>query len=184
MNENFNIRNENGYVLVGGLLMLGFLTFLGVTATTTSTLEQQIAGNNKAHTECFYVAEASALEAAQRLELANTEDLEERSADWLNTSTVWLNTDSGIEDDLSYLQDPAYWDVDGEGNDDNAAVSGLDTTSAQLAYSSPVYTVVDFGVADGASLTMTEPTVHQYSTYGMCDSDSEVLIEIGYRRRY
>lgn len=176
MNTNGIVQNENGSVLVVSLLMLGFLTFLGVTSTTTSTMEQQIAGNSKAYTECFYLAEASALEAAQKLENASVATLEDKSEDWLLTET-------DIGDDPGILEDPTTWDADGEG-DDNAAVSGLDITSALLAYDSPLHTVVDFGVAGGASLNMTEPTVHAYSTYGMCDSGSEVLIEVGYRRRY
>jgi Tfp pilus assembly protein PilX len=177
MNTKCNIRNESGAVLVGSLLMLGFLTFLGVAATTTSILEQQIAGNNKAYTECFYVAEATALEAAQKLENAEVEELHDKSK-------AWLFAESDIEDGLEYLEDPSNWDFDGENDNDNAVTSDLATADAQLAFDNPVHTAVDRGVASGSSLSMTESTVHAFSTFGMCDTENSLLVEIGYRRRY
>ena len=55
------LNNEDGSVLVIALLMLAFLSILGVSATTTSTIEVQIAGNDRNFKQNFYKAEAGAI---------------------------------------------------------------------------------------------------------------------------
>ncbi len=62
------LSNEDGSILVITLLMLAFLSILGVSATTTSTIEVQIAGNDRTFKQNFYKAEGGAMEAATRLE--------------------------------------------------------------------------------------------------------------------
>lgn len=55
-----NIRtNEDGFVLVTSLLILLILLIIGVAATTNTSIELQIAGNEKVHKETFYGAESS-----------------------------------------------------------------------------------------------------------------------------
>ena len=61
--------NEQGSVLVGALVMLVFLTIIGISATTTTEIELQIAGNDKAYKIAFYAAEAARGYAAIRLDL-------------------------------------------------------------------------------------------------------------------
>jgi hypothetical protein len=53
------LRKEEGSVLVVGLLILLVLTVIGMAASTTSTIEIQIAGNEKFHKIAFYAAEAA-----------------------------------------------------------------------------------------------------------------------------
>ncbi len=50
--------NEKGSVLVLALLVLVLLTLMGISATTTSTIEVQMAGNDKVHEIAFYAAES------------------------------------------------------------------------------------------------------------------------------
>ena len=50
--------NERGSVLVLALLVLVLLTLMGISATTTSTIEVQMAGNDKVHEIAFYAAES------------------------------------------------------------------------------------------------------------------------------
>lgn len=52
-------KNEDGFVLVTSLLILLILVIIGVAATTNTTIELQIAGNEKIHKETFYSAEGS-----------------------------------------------------------------------------------------------------------------------------
>lgn len=49
---------EKGSVLVVALLILVFLTLIGISATTTSEIEIQIAGNEKFHKIAFYHADS------------------------------------------------------------------------------------------------------------------------------
>lgn len=53
------LRNEEGSVLITALLMLMFLTLIGIAATTTTTTDMQIAKNEKCFKLAFYAAEAA-----------------------------------------------------------------------------------------------------------------------------
>lgn len=61
-------HNENGFVLVTGLLILIVLTMIGIAAVRNTSLELQIAGNDRLHTETFYAAEAGAILGTEVLE--------------------------------------------------------------------------------------------------------------------
>jgi len=52
------LHNENGFVLVTGLLTLVVLTFLGIAATQNTTIELRIAGNDRLYQQNFYDSEA------------------------------------------------------------------------------------------------------------------------------
>lgn len=62
------LRNEEGFVLITGLMILMVLTLLGLAATTNTSIELQIAGNDRLHKQTFYSAEAGALFASELLE--------------------------------------------------------------------------------------------------------------------
>lgn len=51
-------KNEEGSVLVVALLILVLLTIIGISATTTTNIELQIAGNEKFHKIAFYHADS------------------------------------------------------------------------------------------------------------------------------
>ncbi|MFZ5766868.1 MAG: PilX N-terminal domain-containing pilus assembly protein [Thermodesulfobacteriota bacterium] len=63
-------HDEKGFVLVASLLILLILVIIGVAATTTSTIEIQIATNEKIHRETFYQADGGA-ELASRITFEN-----------------------------------------------------------------------------------------------------------------
>jgi Tfp pilus assembly protein PilX len=52
------LRDEQGSILVIGLIMLAFLTILGIAATRTSQIEIQVAGNDEYHKIAFYSADS------------------------------------------------------------------------------------------------------------------------------
>jgi len=54
----YTIANEKGSALVLALLVLVLLTLMGISATTTSTIEVQMAGNEKFYELAFYTAES------------------------------------------------------------------------------------------------------------------------------
>ncbi len=64
------VNNENGFVLVASLLILLILLIIGVAATNTSTIELQIAANEKIHQQTFYQADGGA-ELASRVTFEN-----------------------------------------------------------------------------------------------------------------
>jgi|LGOV01.1.fsa_nt_gb hypothetical protein len=55
---NFRLRDKDGSALVMALMILVILTLIGIAATNTSTIEIQIASNEKAYKEAFYKADA------------------------------------------------------------------------------------------------------------------------------
>jgi Tfp pilus assembly protein PilX len=62
--------NENGSVLVIALIMLVLLTVLGITATSTSNIELQIAGNERNYKRAFFIANAGIEHARSSLAAA------------------------------------------------------------------------------------------------------------------
>jgi len=53
------LGNEQGSVLIASLLTLALLTLIGVAATTTTTSDMHVAGNEKSYKLAFYAAEAA-----------------------------------------------------------------------------------------------------------------------------
>lgn len=51
-------HKEQGFVLIGALLILLVLVLIGISATTSTVLELQISGAERTHRETFYNAEA------------------------------------------------------------------------------------------------------------------------------
>jgi hypothetical protein len=84
------LRNEQGFVLVTGLLTLVVLTFLGLAATTNTSIELKIAGNDRLNQENFYDAEANLI--------LGTEILEQN----FNCGTGFSNNPGGVNVDDSY----------------------------------------------------------------------------------
>lgn len=60
------LNNEDGFVLVGALLILLLLVLIGISASTSTTLELQIAASDRIRKEAFYHADAGT-QAAIRL---------------------------------------------------------------------------------------------------------------------
>ena len=62
------LNNEDGSVIIMALIFLVLLTVLGMSATSTSTIEVQIAGNTARTRQNLYLAEAAAMEAIQQMD--------------------------------------------------------------------------------------------------------------------
>ena len=52
------LRNKNGVALVIALIILLLLTFIGISAISTTTFETNITGNERVGTDAFYASEA------------------------------------------------------------------------------------------------------------------------------
>lgn len=63
-----NTRNAEGFVLVAALLVMVVLSLIGIAATTNTSIELQIAGNDKVNKKTFYEAEAGAALGVELLE--------------------------------------------------------------------------------------------------------------------
>jgi len=168
---------EDGFVLVTSMLIMVVLTVIGLSATSTSTIELQIAGNDRIAKENFYAAEAASLDAAARLE-------DETSSDELmaaRSSKRWLQSPDGQgEDPVGPETITATWQAE---EFSNMLVSQIDDGSSHVKLAA-----VDHGIAKGekgSSLKMTSTSVHAYHLYGYSENrNSWELIEIGYKKRF
>jgi Tfp pilus assembly protein PilX len=68
MTRCLKVNDEGGFILIATLVSLLLLVILGISTTTTTNIELQIAGNDKVNMANSYVAEGTAYEAAQLLE--------------------------------------------------------------------------------------------------------------------
>ena len=97
------LNNQRGSALIVALLMLVVLTLIGISATTTTTFELQISGNDKLYKRSFFAADGGTAAGSELIE----QSIEER--DWTDDSTrgnvgilngdFYLNrdTDAGID---------------------------------------------------------------------------------------
>jgi hypothetical protein len=167
MQEKTPLINEDGSIMVIALIILVLLTLLGISATTTSTIEVQIAGNDRICKQNFYLAEGAAMVALQTLEDAAVGDLRPATTtfSWLATSAV------NMSDPATML---AY---DNLGPDNLGTLPGIDPNAR--------YGVVSQGIAPGSSLDMTAPSqLYEFAVYGLYSGNGQSHIVVGYRRRF
>ena len=82
------LNNQRGSALVIALLMLVVLTLIGISATTTTTFELQIAGNDKLFKRAFYAADGATEMGGELIE----QNIEDR--DWtLGDDSVAIDAD-------------------------------------------------------------------------------------------
>ncbi|MCD6188229.1 MAG: pilus assembly PilX N-terminal domain-containing protein [Desulfuromusa sp.] len=120
------LKNEQGFILITSLLMLMVLLVIGIAATNTTTTELQIAGNDKAMKQNFYVAESGWNDAVQWLDTETEKGPPERiNTTILDTTDTnyhivrnygdgvdgFLNAEfpAGTEDGVLTDQNTPYW---------------------------------------------------------------------------
>ena len=107
MSGKVSAADQTGSTLVLVLLLLGLVSVLGAAATTTSSIELNISGNDKLYKENLCRAEAAAMESAQRIKNEEVLALRKRTL-------VWLHPEGAAH----YMEVPANW------NDGNSACPG------------------------------------------------------------
>jgi len=151
-------HNEDGSIIVIVLIVLMLVTMMGVSSTTTSTIEIQIAGNEKNYKENFYLAEAAAMEAIQRMEMAPSESLQLNKP----TTLAWMN-----------IKDAQPGDT------------GFGSTSSSTG--NGTYFATNQGFTTGTSLGMTGTSqLYTFEVFGIVDNGARGRseIEVGYKRRF
>jgi Tfp pilus assembly protein PilX len=165
-NKKFILNGEDGSAMVLALMVLAILTIIGVSAINTSTTELQIVRNEQIYQINFYQAEASAYEAAQRIELEpNIENVLPRL-----TSLAWMNDGtSGNSVDFSAA---ANWVNDGSVSD-NSVDSSI---NADASYAASLKKVE-------GSLGEGMQRKYIYAVFGQSQSNNgSVIVEIGYKK--
>ena len=152
------LRNEDGYFLIlTTLMILLLLTILGIASSRTANTEIMVAGNEIIYQRNFYRAEGAAIQAMEIL--ANTRDLKDNPPSWL-VLTIGALTDSTVE---------SYWD------DAGVAIT-LDPTGNTRYIAGLDYIALD------SSMDMSKPLAYALNVYGLCKSQGNAMIKIGYRK--
>ena len=156
MKKQFLLCQEQGSVLIVALVVLALFTLLSISSTATTIMEIRITGNENIQKENLYAAEAAAMRCAQDMQ---DNDLRTSSPTYLNGITSVTQSQSDIR------------------NLTNTTFTELPATTA--------FASVSRGIASGSSLDMTKTRVHEYSVYGWCDSNRNlVIVEVGYRKAF
>jgi len=164
MKRSYVSGNENGSVLIVSLVILALLVIIGISATTTSNIENLVTRNVEQYTVALYLAEAAAMEGIQSLDdvAPNPRD---NPPGWLNP-TMDAVTDADILDDNYWAGGAPY-------------TPGAGVGSSQLLGES-------HGVVGGSSLDMGKSNVYGYTIYGrgQAPTGGLVLVGVGYRRAF
>ncbi|MDY6970886.1 MAG: pilus assembly PilX N-terminal domain-containing protein [Thermodesulfobacteriota bacterium] len=160
--------NEDGSVLVIAMLVLVLLTLIGQSATTTSSIEMRIAGNEKAYKESLYRSEAGVRAATQEL-------MDETDSPLLNDLVNtpyrnWLHYDLPDPDEANIAQSDTNWDP---ANNNSGQI--LDANNRYIGeYVRPI-----------GDLDMNNERLHEFAIWGRSERNQErVLLKIGVRKRY
>ena len=160
------VNNENGSAIVLAMLILVVLTVLGIASINTSSIELQIARNERIYQQNFYQAESAATEGAQKIEDSGSLDVA-LAQTWCKKS---LDDDDYDDDDSSDTDDPGAW-TDADPDDS----LGLDATVS----------VVLKGIVGSIDMTSEVGNKYKYAIRGYGKANNgKVLIEIGYKIRH
>jgi Tfp pilus assembly protein PilX len=161
--------NQEGSVLLIALLVLLAVTIFGVVSLNTSSVELHIARNERDVREVFYLAEAGVMEGVQSLVDTKQIDLEEKFL-------FWHHAAKDIEAQQVNFRNPGHW-IPSEEAEKNARPCAISPETYLAA--------VEWDVATGDSLVMTEPRLYVNRIYSLCQkNNSSEIIEVGYRLRY
>lgn len=161
------LQNEEGYLtIVAALVILTLISLIGFSSSRIAGTEVTLARNELVYKRNFYRAEGAALEAADRLL---------RTADLRANPPRWMETVTGALDEETL---PDYW---------NHTVDDGDPVVPESARVDPdhaAFLAGYEGVAPGASLDMSRPTIHAISIFGRCTGDGTSIIKMGFRTAY
>ena len=175
MKDAILLNNENGVALITALMLLVLLTLLGMAATTTSTLEIMIAGNDRAYKQNLYRAESAAVYAAVIME-EQTNPIQILGTDganpWIKPALVseWEDTDDFFMNDVYQ-----YWEKDSYSANEPTPVAVSEIPGTQYA---AVFLGPDpYGTQDDNAAQIK----NIWSLYGYSNNNnSKALVELGY----
>lgn len=181
------LGREDGYVLILAMAVLLVLTILGIAGVKNSTVELQIAGNERISTVNFYYAEGAAYEGAQKV---MNEDDNETLLPALNpspTDTDLIKT-AAEENDVE-LVDNANLDQndDGEFTEDDLAKIATATVDTVADSDVVVKNLVTLNqIPSGSSLALGASRLYDYSVYGYGEKENKgnVLVKVGVKKRF
>jgi len=152
--------NELGGAILLTMLTLVLLTFLGIGTSKVATIQQRMAGNDRAVKQGLYLAESAAMEAVQIMENDNGTELNSGSVPWINSRASVIN-----HMDAEGWLGPA------------SSPSGLESDTR--------FAAVDLGIALGSSIGKGGSNLRHYKVLGRFGGRrGRCLVEVGYKKRH
>ena len=162
------MNNEKGAVLIVALMILVVLSFIGISASTTSQIETKIAANERFYKQDLYFSDGAAMECAQIMsDYAGDLRFSPFASQWLHG--LGSLTEGNIRD-----VDNTWW-LAGS----NSVTSDVDTSNSSR------YMALSMGIARGSSLSAGAPSIHQYRLYGRrrpVNKGRSCILEVGFRK--
>lgn len=173
MRQDSRLRNEEGAVLVVALMMLVLLTILGISISSTSEVELQIAGNEMRYKQNMYRADAAAMACAQVLDQDPEIDIPADPNDEILSYTQGQALESG-----NWVRDDDFWEGD---PDDAYGPTPVAVDSALDSGGDTHYIAVFAGVPPGEDF---ESGLREFTLYGRTSGaqGGRSVIKMGYRR--
>lgn len=180
--------NENGSIMVVTLVILTLATMIGVAATTTTSIELQVSGNDLRYAENFYRAEAAAMVGARVIE---------DSTKLIDSNPQYTNVDEDIPLP-SIDRDGQSATIPHPDNicDDTNWATGTGEISAEAPFSEAGYNtrflpVLRVGAPGGDASALPGSQMREFAIYGRSirvnnnnEKLGEVIIEVGYKKRF
>ena len=164
MKEKCLLKNEKGSVTVLAMVILALLTLLGIAATTTSSLEVQIAGNELRHKLAFYASEAATAYVIWNPELYGSENITP------GTKHLFPNNTDPYVPNTSDLSEPNFPDPE--------VLNSNQSFNGSVEYDS------SGGVPRGTGYEAGEYQAHSYQIIcnGYSTNNTSMQIEVGFYR--
>jgi len=152
-------KSQSGSVLLVTILILLFLTILGISAMNMTRAEYQITRNYRVYKKNLYKSDAAVMEVAQRFEnVPETISVGSFGNAVMDDNAVDTNATQG-----------STWSSNG----------------VEASVDDGEFMWCPRGVPGGTSLSLSKNTPHEYFLYGRGNAhDGEVLIKIGYRKAF
>ena len=175
MRQDSRLRNEEGAVLVVALIMLVLLTILGISISSTSEVEMQIAGNEMQYKQNMYRADAAVMACAQELDQEEEIDISVDPDDEILSYTQGEDLESG-----NWVRDDDFWEGDPGGVYGPTPVA-VDTALDPGVKTQTHYIAVFAGTPPGEDF---ESGLREFTLYGRTSGarGSRSIIKMGYRR--
>ncbi len=170
------ISDQQGSVLLIAVIVLALLSLLGIMSTTTTSIELQIAGNERIYRQNFNCAEAGARHVIELIQSTDKSDLDNHeSLNWLTNGMVNPST-------IPDFTDPGAWDWDDSDGDANAEELTVTDADGDPVCSETYFAAVEINPA-AESLLGETGELRQYRGFGYYNHPQrgEVLIEVGIR---
>ncbi len=183
-------KNEEGVAIITVLLILMLLTFVGITATNTTTSEKKMVRSKTVFDRVFLFAESASMEGVQKM--ANESTPEELLAPLITTGAnnegVLVNADSKEPENYRKNIDgnPPNPHGNNNGRIDKGDFAGCPNCISEVdANNNTFRLVVQLPIQSGDSLALGSSRVYTYASFGYSENwGGRAMVDVGFRKRF